>query len=112
MSEYICPNCKKPIYDPDALLCHFCGGSLGRAGKGFLGRVRYSNRANYAVNPTTQTFNMRAPNVATEIETQRNAQLARNAPIHQSMSQDERKLTRIQAIFNVGPPRDGVGDSK
>ncbi|MCK5013419.1 MAG: hypothetical protein KAS66_06340 [Candidatus Omnitrophica bacterium] len=44
MSEYICPNCKKPIYDPDALLCHFCGGSLSRAGKGFLGRVRYSNQ--------------------------------------------------------------------
>lgn len=44
MSEYICPNCKKPIYDPDALLCHFCGGSLSRASKGFLGRVRYSNQ--------------------------------------------------------------------
>ena len=44
MSEYICPNCKKPIYNPDALLCHFCGGSLSRAGKGFLGRVRYSNQ--------------------------------------------------------------------
>jgi len=44
MEQYICPNCKNPIYDEDALLCHFCGGSLKRAGKGFLGRVRYSNR--------------------------------------------------------------------
>ena len=44
MSKYICPNCKNPIYDSDALLCHFCGGSLGRAGKGFISRVRYSNQ--------------------------------------------------------------------
>ena len=44
MEEYICPSCKKLIYDTDALLCHFCGGSLQRAGKGFIGRVRYSNR--------------------------------------------------------------------
>jgi len=44
MDPYICPNCKNPIYDPDALLCHFCGGSLSRAGKGFLGRVRYANQ--------------------------------------------------------------------
>ncbi len=43
MGEYICPHCKRPIYDDDALLCHFCGESLERAGKGFLGRVRYSN---------------------------------------------------------------------
>ena len=44
MEDYICPSCKKPIFDTDALLCHFCGGSLQRAGKGFIGRVRYSNR--------------------------------------------------------------------
>ena len=25
MEEYTCPNCKNPIYDEDALLCHFCG---------------------------------------------------------------------------------------
>ena len=44
MEEYICPSCKQPIYETDVLLCHFCGGSLQRAGQGFLGRVRYSNR--------------------------------------------------------------------
>ncbi len=44
MEEYICPNCKQPIYDEDALLCHFCGGSLGRASKGFMSRIRYSNQ--------------------------------------------------------------------
>jgi len=44
MDEYICPSCKNPIYDDDALLCHFCGSSLKRAGKGFIGRIRYSNR--------------------------------------------------------------------
>jgi hypothetical protein len=31
------------IYDEDALLCHFCGQSLERASKGFLGKVRYAN---------------------------------------------------------------------
>ena len=44
MEEYICPNCKNSIYDEDALLCHFCGGSLQRATKGFIGQIRYSNR--------------------------------------------------------------------
>lgn len=44
MPEYICPNCKNPIYDEDALLCHFCGESLQRAGQGFLSRIRYSNK--------------------------------------------------------------------
>lgn len=44
MGEYTCPNCKNSIYDEDALLCHFCGGSLSRATKGFIGQVRYSNR--------------------------------------------------------------------
>ncbi len=43
MPDYICPHCKNPIYDEDALLCHFCGGSLERAGRGFMGRVRYAN---------------------------------------------------------------------
>jgi hypothetical protein len=43
MSEHICPECKNSIYDEDALLCHFCGGSLRRANKGFIGRVRYAN---------------------------------------------------------------------
>jgi hypothetical protein len=30
MAEYICPRCKKPIYDDDALLCLYCGESLQR----------------------------------------------------------------------------------
>jgi len=44
MTDYTCPHCQNPIYDEDALLCHFCGGSLERAGRGFLGRIRYSNQ--------------------------------------------------------------------
>jgi len=44
MEEYICPDCKNPIYDENALLCHFCGGSLKRSSKGFIGRIRYSNQ--------------------------------------------------------------------
>jgi len=44
MADYTCPHCQNPIYDEDALLCHFCGGSLERAGRGFLGRIRYSNQ--------------------------------------------------------------------
>lgn len=28
--EHICPHCKKPVYDDEALLCLFCGGSLDR----------------------------------------------------------------------------------
>lgn len=42
MSEYICPHCKKPIYDDDALLCLYCGESLNR-GVGFMGRIKYPN---------------------------------------------------------------------
>ncbi|MFA5059249.1 MAG: hypothetical protein WC676_01300 [Candidatus Omnitrophota bacterium] len=44
MPEYRCPHCKNPIYDEEALLCHFCGESLGRSGDGFLGKIRYSNK--------------------------------------------------------------------
>ena len=44
MEEYKCPNCGNPIYDSEALMCHFCGGSLQRAGKGFIGRIRYANQ--------------------------------------------------------------------
>ncbi|MDD5347372.1 MAG: hypothetical protein PHT59_02015 [Candidatus Omnitrophica bacterium] len=33
MAEYICPHCKKPVCDDDALLCLFCGESLNRPGK-------------------------------------------------------------------------------
>ena len=43
MNENICPECKKPIYDNDALLCHFCGGSLRRSSGGFLGKLKYSS---------------------------------------------------------------------
>ena len=42
MSEHICPHCHNPIYDDDALLCHFCGESLMRPGSGLLGRMKYS----------------------------------------------------------------------
>ena len=40
---YMCPHCKNLIYDEEALLCHFCGESLQRAGEGFLSKIRYSN---------------------------------------------------------------------
>ncbi|MFA4993265.1 MAG: zinc ribbon domain-containing protein [Candidatus Omnitrophota bacterium] len=40
MPEYICPHCKKPIYDDEAILCLYCGESLGR-GVGFMGKLRY-----------------------------------------------------------------------
>jgi len=33
MSEYICPHCKNPIHDDEALLCLYCGESLNRPGK-------------------------------------------------------------------------------
>jgi hypothetical protein len=32
MAEHICPHCRKPIYDDDALLCLYCGESLQRPG--------------------------------------------------------------------------------
>ena len=35
MSEYICPHCKKPIHDDEALLCLYCGESLKRGEKHF-----------------------------------------------------------------------------
>ncbi len=41
MSEYICPHCKKPIDDDEALLCLYCGENLER-GVGTLGKMRYS----------------------------------------------------------------------
>ncbi len=39
MSERICPHCKNPITDEDALLCHFCGESLGRRSSGVMGKL-------------------------------------------------------------------------
>jgi hypothetical protein len=46
MAEYICPHCQNPITDDEALLCHFCGESLGRPGQGFLGRMKYAPAKN------------------------------------------------------------------
>jgi DNA-directed RNA polymerase subunit RPC12/RpoP len=31
MPEYLCPHCKKPVHDDEALLCLYCGESLKRA---------------------------------------------------------------------------------
>lgn len=41
MSRYICPHCRKPIDDDEALLCLYCGESLERP-VGTLGKIRYS----------------------------------------------------------------------
>lgn len=40
MAEYICPHCKKPVYDDDALLCLYCGEGLGRS-TGFMAQLKY-----------------------------------------------------------------------
>jgi predicted amidophosphoribosyltransferase len=40
MAEYICPHCKKPIYDDDALLCLYCGESLDRS-VGVMGALKF-----------------------------------------------------------------------
>ena len=40
MPEYICPQCGKPIYDDEALLCLYCGESLRRS-IGFMGKIKY-----------------------------------------------------------------------
>ena len=39
-SKYLCPSCKEPIYDEEALLCLYCGESL-RRGVGFMGKIKY-----------------------------------------------------------------------
>ena len=44
----ICPHCHNTIDDEDALLCHFCGESLNRAGDGFLSQIRYGSGGNYS----------------------------------------------------------------
>ena len=36
----ICPHCKNPIYDEEALLCLYCGNSLKRK-IGFMGNIRH-----------------------------------------------------------------------
>jgi len=38
--EFICPHCKKPVYDDDALLCLYCGENLNRS-VGFMGSIKY-----------------------------------------------------------------------
>ena len=40
MAEHICPHCKNPIYDDEALLCLYCGENLNRS-VGFMGRIKY-----------------------------------------------------------------------
>ncbi|MBF0486203.1 MAG: hypothetical protein HQL16_06790 [Candidatus Omnitrophica bacterium] len=40
MPDMICPQCKNPIYDEEALSCHFCGGSLKRSSSGIMGKMR------------------------------------------------------------------------
>lgn len=41
MGEFSCPGCKNPIYDDEALLCHFCGESLRRPSQGLIGKIKY-----------------------------------------------------------------------
>jgi len=43
VSEYLCPHCRKPVYDEEALLCLYCGESLNR-GAGFMGKLKYPKR--------------------------------------------------------------------
>ena len=40
MPEYICPHCRKPIDDDEALLCLYCGESLNR-NIGVMGKLKY-----------------------------------------------------------------------
>ncbi|MDD5561619.1 MAG: hypothetical protein PHT50_05785 [Candidatus Omnitrophica bacterium] len=40
MSDYTCPHCKKTIDDEEAVLCLYCGESLGR-NAGFMGKLRH-----------------------------------------------------------------------
>jgi len=39
MPERICPHCHQPIFDDEALLCHFCGESLRRTSGGWMGKM-------------------------------------------------------------------------
>ena len=40
MPEYICPHCKQPIQDDEALLCLYCGESFKRS-VGLMGQLKY-----------------------------------------------------------------------
>jgi hypothetical protein len=44
MSGYLCPHCKQPVYDDEAILCLYCGENLGRSA-GFMGKLRYPKHA-------------------------------------------------------------------
>jgi len=48
MVEYICPHCKKPNLDDDALRCIYCGELLNRR-IGFLSDIRYSHAATIVI---------------------------------------------------------------
>ncbi|MFA5119298.1 MAG: hypothetical protein WC695_10735 [Candidatus Omnitrophota bacterium] len=39
MAQYICPHCKNPIHDDEALLCLYCGESLNRS-VGVMGSMK------------------------------------------------------------------------
>ena len=41
MPEYLCPYCKQPTYDDDALRCISCGNFLNRK-IGFMSNIRHS----------------------------------------------------------------------
>ncbi len=40
MADILCPHCKTPTYDEEALSCHFCGNSLGRNSGSLIGNMR------------------------------------------------------------------------
>jgi len=44
MPEYICPHCKKPTHDEDALRCIYCGELLNRK-IGFISNMKFSRVA-------------------------------------------------------------------
>ncbi len=48
MAEYICPHCKKPNLDDDALRCIYCEELLNRR-IGFLSDIRYSHIATIVI---------------------------------------------------------------
>jgi len=39
VAKIVCPHCKRPIYDADALLCLYCGESLDRGRARFPGKI-------------------------------------------------------------------------
>ena len=55
MAEYICPHCKKPNLDDDALRCIYCGEFLNRK-IGFLSDIRYSHVATILISILLLSF--------------------------------------------------------